>query len=137
MPIQRTFTTIISEDLAKSRDFYVQLFGFRVDFDSDWFVHLQSPKDESLELGFLRRDHDIVPDKLRRSPAGTMIVIVVDDVDALHRTCNEAKVPVIEAPRDLFYGQRRMLLEDPNGVIVDVSSECEPSAEFMASLSPG
>lgn len=30
--------------------FYVELFGWSVNFDSDWFVHLQAPENASIEL---------------------------------------------------------------------------------------
>ena len=41
---------------------------------------------------------------------------------------------VVEEPVDLFYGQRRMILTDPDGTMVDVSSEGQPSQDFLDSL---
>jgi PhnB protein len=134
MSIVRAFVSVFSESLPETRDFYVELFGWRVGFDSDWFVHLQAPENAALELGILRRDHEIVPEAFRSAPAGTMITIVVLDVDALHEIAVERGLAIVEPPRDLFYGQRRMLLRDPSGTLVDVSSECAPSPEFLASL---
>lgn len=132
--IQRAFASVFATDLPAVRDFYVSLFGWKVAFDSDWFVHLQAAVDENIELGIVRRDHEIVPEAFRDAPRGTMITIVVDDVDALHRTAEERDIEVVEAPRNLFYGQRRMVLRDPAGTMVDVSSECEPDAEWLATL---
>lgn len=134
MKIRRAFATIFSDKLESVRDFYVKLFGWRVDFDSDWFVHLQAPENASIELGILRRDHEIVPEAFRAAPRGMMITVVVPDVDVVHQLASAQGLPIVEAPRDLFYGQRRMLLRDPEGTLVDVSSECSPSAEFLASL---
>lgn len=131
----RSFFNVLSDDLAGTRDFYVDLFGYRVTFDSDWFVHLGAPDAEALELGILRRDHEIVPTSVRDRPTGGLLTIVVDDVDALHQKVSAHGVGVIEAPRDLFYGQRRMLTLDPNGLLIDVSSECDPDPEWLASLS--
>ena len=132
--MRRCFVNLLSDDLTRARDWYVGLFGWRVDFDSDWFVHLQSPDDDDVELGLLRRDHEIVPEELRSAVAGVIVTLVVDDVDAVHRVALATGVEVIEEPRDLFYGQRRMLLRDPDGTVVDVSAECEPSPDFVASL---
>jgi catechol 2,3-dioxygenase-like lactoylglutathione lyase family enzyme len=134
MSVLRSFVCIFSDRLAETRDFYVELFGWRVDFDSDWFVHLQAKDNASVELGILRRDHEIVPQAFRASPAGMLVTIVVPDVDAVHATVLERGFVPVETPRDLFYGQRRMLLRDPSGTLVDVSSECPPSPEFLASL---
>jgi catechol 2,3-dioxygenase-like lactoylglutathione lyase family enzyme len=130
----RAFVCVFSDRLPEVRDFYVSLFGWRVDFDSDWFVHLHAEGDAAIELGVLRRDHEIVPAAFRAAPAGVMVTIVVPDVDDVHRAALAAGHPVVEEPRDLFYGQRRMLLRDPSGTLLDVSSECTPSAEFLASL---
>lgn len=135
MTIQRAFVSVFSDRLAATRDFYVSLFGWRVAFDSDWFVHLQAPDHASIELGIIRRDHAIVPATFAAAPAGMMVTIVVPDVDAVHRTVQERGIEIVEPPRDLFYGQRRMVLRDPDGTLVDVSSECPPSPEFLASFS--
>lgn len=134
MTIQRAFASIFATDLPRTREFYVSLFGWRVDFDSDWFVHLQAPDNPAVELGIIRRDHEIVPEPDRSAPTGILVTVVVEDVDALHATVVERGIPVVEPPRNLFYGQRRMLLRDPEGTLVDVSSECPPSEEFLASL---
>jgi PhnB protein len=134
MAVLRAFVCIFSERLAETRDFYVSLFGWRVDFDSDWFVHLQAADNASVELGILRRDHEIVPRAFAVSPSGVMVTLVVPDVDAVYRVVLERGIELVEAPRDLFYGQRRMLLRDPNGTLVDVSSECSPAPELLASL---
>ncbi len=132
--ITRSFYSIASADLARSRDWYVELFGYEVGFDSDWFVHLQAAGQPALELGILARDHAVVPEAARSGSAGGLLTIVVDDVDAIHRLAERRGVRIVEAPTDLFYGQRRMLLADPDGYVVDVSSECEPDPVWLASL---
>jgi len=131
--LQRSFPTILADDLPAVRDFYTSLFGWEVGYDSDWFVSMQAPSSELLELGVLKRDHELVPGRFRTA-GNAMVVLVVDDVDALHEKAKAAGHEVVEPPRDLFYGQRRMLLVDPAGTMVDVSSECPPSPEFLASM---
>ena len=133
--MHRNFLTMLSDDLPRSRDWYVDRLGYKVDFDSDWFVQLRSAATETVELGILRRDHEIVPASFRAPPAGGMLTVVVDDVDEVHRRAVEAGDRIIEPPRNLFYGQRRLLLTDPNGMLVDVSSECEPDPEWLKSVS--
>ncbi len=130
----RNFYSVVSDDLPRTRDWYVELFDYRVEFDSDWFVHLQAVEAPDVEFGILARDQDIVPDRVRARPSGGMVTIVVDDVDVLHQRAIDCGAEVIEAPRNLFYGQRRMLLVDPNGLVVDASSECPPDPEWLASL---
>lgn len=131
---QRSFYSVFSADLVRAKDWYISLFGYRVEFESDWFIHLQDSANPALEIGLIARDHEIVPHGSTGSPVGGMLTLVVDDVDVLHRRATEAGLDIVEAPRDLFYGQRRMLLADPDGLLVDVSSECAPDPEWLASL---
>lgn len=131
---QRAFFSVLSADLARSRDWYTSLFGYRIEFDSDWFVHLQDPDTPMLELGLINRDHEIVDERIRPNPIGGVVTLVVDDVDELHATVVERGIEVIQPPTDLFYGQRRMLIVDPDGQVLDVSSECDPDPEWVATL---
>ncbi len=133
----RAFPSVLTADLPRSREWYRSLFGYQVVFDSDWFVHLQDPDNEALELGIMAVDHEIVPPALGAHPVGGLLTLVVDDVDAVHAAAQARQLDVVEAPRNLFYGQRRMLLADPDGQIVDVSTECPPDPDWLASLQGG
>ncbi|KYG84483.1 hypothetical protein AWW67_05070 [Roseivirga seohaensis] len=119
--INRIMTNICSDNLAASRDFYTKLFDFKVDFDSDWFVHLIS-KNKNLELGIIDRTNEIVPKDFQNNPQGFYVTFVVDNVDEIFRIAESEKFEIISEPRDMFYGQRRLLLKDPNGTLVDISS---------------
>jgi predicted enzyme related to lactoylglutathione lyase len=132
--ILRAFVVVLSDRLPETKTFYAQLFRWRVAFESKWFIHLQAEGTSAIELGILDRDHEIVLEGFRAAPCGTMVTIVVPDVDQIHARAASLGMPILEGPRNLFYGQRRMLLQDPNGMLVDVSSECEPSKEFLASM---
>jgi uncharacterized glyoxalase superfamily protein PhnB len=114
-------TNICSEKLAESRDYYTKLFDFNVDYDSDWFVHLIS-KDQQLELGIIRRTSEIVPAEIKDNPHGFYVTFVVENADDVFEIAKNEGCDIIREPTDTFYGQRRLLLKDPNGVIVDVSS---------------
>jgi catechol 2,3-dioxygenase-like lactoylglutathione lyase family enzyme len=70
MPVSRVLTAILSDRLADTRDFYVHLLGFKVAFDSDFFIELVSPSNSSAQLGIWRRDHDLVPEEFRHMPRG-------------------------------------------------------------------
>ncbi|OEK04288.1 VOC family protein [Roseivirga misakiensis] len=119
--INRLMTNICSESLSESKDFYVSLFDFNVDYDSDWFVHLIS-KDKSLELGIILKSSDLIPEGFQKSPQGFYITFVVENVDDVFKVANSNGYKILSEPHDTFYGQRRMLLQDPNGTLVDVSS---------------
>lgn len=119
--IDRIMTNICSDNLSESRDFYTKLFDFNVDYDSDWFIHLIS-KDKKLELGIIDRTNQIVPRDFQNNPQGFYVTFVVDNVDSIFKIAESEKFEIISEPTDTFYGQRRLLLKDPNGTLVDVSS---------------
>ena len=121
MKIDRLLTNIISSDLEQSKSFFMALFAFTVDFDSDWFVHLVS-ENGNLELGLLLEEHEIVPDRVRGKKSGIYITFVVEDAVSVFRKAQELGYEVLQAPEDTFYGQKRVLIVSPDGTICDVSA---------------
>ena len=121
MTINRSMTNICSDNLKKSKTFYTTLFDFDIAFNSDWFVQLVSQENQ-LELGLVDRKHEIVPEAFQQIPAGFYITFVVEDVSSIFEKAKEFGFSVIQEPHDTFYGQRRLLLKDPDGTLVDVSA---------------
>jgi len=119
--INRLLTNICSDNLVESRDFYIKLFHFKVAYDSDWFIHLISIN-KKLELGIIDRTNELVPKDFQNSPQGFYITFVVDNVDALYTIAVSEKFKIINKPENTSYGQRRLLLQDPSGTLVDISS---------------
>jgi len=119
--IERLMPNVLAENLALSKAFYTTLFNLKVAFDSDWFIHLQSG-DGHLELGIIKYDNDLIPEEFRGRPNGFYITIVVDDADAIHLLAQEHQFEIQQAPINTSYGQRRLLLKDPHGNLIDVSS---------------
>lgn len=134
MSVSRAFPNLLTDDVAVTRDFYLELLGLTVAFDSDWFVNLTTGGSPAYELGIWLRNHELIPTEFQHSPAGTILSFVVDDVDAMHEDALARGVPVVAPPRNLFFGQRQLLLTDPNGTLVDISSPAEMSEEFAATL---
>ena len=126
--MDRCFTNILSDDVGRTADFYTEVLGMQRHFDSDWFVILTHPGVEGLELGVLQRDHDIVPEAVRQAPSGVIVTFVVSDCDEVYARSKACSADILEPPTNLFYGQRRMLLRDPDGTVVDVSSPIDSGA---------
>ncbi|MEO0555643.1 MAG: VOC family protein [Bacteroidota bacterium] len=126
--LNRMMTNICSKNLDESKVFYTSLFDFSIDYDSDWFIHLIS-KDKQLELGIINATHEIVPKSTQTRPEGFYITFVVEKADDIFQIAKNEGFDIVSEPSDTFYGQRRLLLRDPNGVIVDVSSPI-PNFQF-------
>ncbi len=112
---------ICSQNILKSKAFYTTLFDLTVAYDSDWFIHLTS-QDGKLELGIIDQTNEIVPLAARANPQGFYITFVVEDVEKSFQIALENEFEVVGEPIDTFYGQRRLLLKDPDGTMVDISA---------------
>ncbi len=119
--LNRIMTNICSDKLVETKFFYTKLFDFNVGYDSDWFIHLIS-KDKKFELGIIDKSNELVPEGFQNSPQGFYITFVVENADELFAIAEAEKFTIVSKPMDTVYGQRRLLLKDPNGTLVDISS---------------
>ncbi|MDO4636480.1 MAG: VOC family protein [Lautropia sp.] len=124
MSVKRLLGNISSERLQESRDFYADLLDMEVVFESDWCIRLCPPGTPELELCIIQRNHPLLPADWRASPVGMYLTFVVDNVDDIHAKAVVRGLPIVQPPRDEFYGQRRFLTRDPDGALVDISSPC-------------
>jgi len=92
-------------------------------------VQLASPAHPRLEFGIIQQDHELIPPEFHAAPQGCYLTFVVDDVDAVYARAQSMGTTVIQPPKDEFYGQRRLLLTDSNGLLVDISSPISSSNE--------
>lgn len=120
--MKRCFTNILSDDVAKSAQFYESLLGLKPNFNSDWFVTLVHDDASGFELGILQKTHDVVPENIQDSPAGVILTFVVPDCEAVYQKATQIGADILEPPTNMPYGQRRLLLSDPDGTVIDVSS---------------
>jgi len=127
--MKATYPVICAEDIGACREFYVSLFGFRPVFEVDFYVHLGGG--EGVQLGFVKADHESVPDALPRPAAGVFVTIESDDVDALHEWARTLGVDVVYTLRDEEWGQRHFMVRDPAGLFVDVVKYIPPTREFL------
>lgn len=120
--VDRFFFNILTNDVVRSKAFYMDLLGMHLHFDSDWFVILKPDEASNVELGIIDQNSSVVPSSVQKTAAGTYPTFVVKDSDVIHARAVELGAEILEAPTDMFYGQRRLLLKDPNGITVDISS---------------
>ncbi len=124
--MQRSFINILSSNVERSARFYEELLGMHRHFAADWFVIMSHHDIPGLEYGILQRDHEIVPAPLQAAPSGVIVTFVVADCDEVARKAEEIGAKVISPPTDMPYGQRRMLVEDPDGTAIDISAPTAP-----------
>lgn len=120
--MNRAFTSILCDDVARTAQFYQDLLGMKRAGDFGWFIVLSHDDMPGFEMGVLAHDHETIPAGVSGYPAGAMLTFVVNDVEATYGQAMAMKAEIIQPPTDLPYGQRRLMLRDPFGTVVDVSS---------------
>lgn len=131
MKCSQYYPVIMTDDVAISAIFYQQNFRFDVIFESDWYVHLQSREDQTVNLAILNGNHETVPEIARGKVSGLLINFEVEDVDVEYERAQKNGLPILLPLKDEAFGQRHFITRDPNGVLIDVITPIPPSAEFL------
>jgi catechol 2,3-dioxygenase-like lactoylglutathione lyase family enzyme len=131
MKTEACYPVLMVRDPAACRDFYVDLLGWEVTYEADFYVSLISAE-RTAQLAFVQRDHESVPPTHRRAPAGHLVTIEVDDVDELNARWVSSGRPVVLELRSEPWGQRHFMVEDPSGVLVDLVQVIPPDADHGA-----
>ncbi len=132
------YPVLMTADVAATAAFYCMHFRFRPLFETDWYVHLQSTEDASVNLAILDRTHGTIPEVARGQSAGGLLLnFEVADVDAEYARAKGAGLRILLDLCNEDWGQRHFITADPNGVLIDVIKLIEPSAEFAAQYTGG
>ncbi len=132
MKCTQFYPVIMTDDVAATARFYQEHFRFAPSFESDWYVHLQSLEDKSVNIAVLQGDHETVPEAGRGRVSGLIINFEVEDVDSEYDRVQAADLPVLLPLRNEPFGQRHFITRDPSGVLIDVIKPIPPSPEFLA-----
>ncbi|MDZ5698093.1 VOC family protein [Chelativorans sp. M5D2P16] len=131
------YPVIMTDDVSATAAFYCSHFGFAPLFESDWYVHLQSREDETVNLAVLDGRHETVPEAARGRVSGLILNFEVEDADGEYARVKAAGLPILQELRDEAFGQRHFITSDPNGVLIDVIKPIPPTAEFAAQYEDG
>ena len=131
------YPVIMTGHVAETASFYSEHFRFAPTFEADWYVHLQSQEDPSVNIAILQGDHETIPEIGRGRASGILLNFEVEDVDAVHERLSAAGLDIIQPLRDEAFGQRHFIARDPNGVLLDIIKPIPPSPEFLAQYAEG
>ena len=109
MKCTQFYPVLMTGDVAGTARFYIDNFRFQPVFESDWYVHLQSSEDESVNLAVMRGDHETIPAAGRGQTASLLLNFEVEDVDAEYGRARAGGLPILQEPRDEAFGQRHFI----------------------------
>ena len=132
------YPVLMTDRVAETARYYEQHFRFTRQFDSDWYIHLQSAEDPSVNLAVLDRNHSTIPAARRgQQVSGLVLNFEVADVDAEYARAVARGLTMLLPLRDEDFGQRHFIVQDPNGVLIDVIQPIPPSEDFLRQYAAG
>lgn len=137
MKCTQFYPVIMTGDVPGTARFYRDHFRFRPSFESEWYVHLQSIEDETVNIAVMQGDHETIPEPARGRISGLIINFEVEDVDAEFARAEASDLPILLPLRDEPFGQRHFITRDPNGILIDVITPIPPSEEFLKQYTAG
>ncbi len=113
------YTGLIVKAPAESRDFYTSHLGFTAEIDTEAYVHLVHPK-TGFELAILKAGELDQMKELEFSTTGNglWIGLEVENADEESARLWDAGITIVQAPKDQPWGERTVVIRDPNGVLI-------------------
>lgn len=112
---------ILTEKLQETKDFYLKYLDFKVKFENEFYLLLETPNQKDT-LSFLLPNHPtqqpIFHPKFRGE--GIYLTIEVRNVDEFYKKVKEKGVEIIVTLRSEPWGDRHFALQDPNGIGIDI-----------------
>lgn len=126
MKIKRIDTTFSTEKMQETKEFYLQHFGFKLAFESDWYIELVTPtEDAGISFTLPQREEGEF-----FNGRGVILSFEVSDVDAEFDKIRAAGVNIYQEIQDKPWGERSFVVDDPNGVHVYVYTLIEQTEEY-------
>lgn len=118
---------IITEKLAETKEFYINVLGFEVSFENDFYLLMHTP-DKSSEISFLNPNHPSQK-PIFQSPfngKGVYLTIEVEEVDKVYEQLKSNDVAIEIEIRNEPWGDRHFAIVDPNGIGIDIVTYTKP-----------
>ncbi|KDN87436.1 VOC family protein [Kitasatospora cheerisanensis] len=119
---------IITADVARLVAFYEQATGARAAWATEDFAELRTPT-ATLAIAGTRTVPLFAPGSARPAANDSVITeFLVDDVDGLHRRLTGSVTDFVAGPTTMPWGNRSLLLRDPDGNLVNFFTPVTPAA---------
>ncbi|GAB3987957.1 VOC family protein [Actinoallomurus acanthiterrae] len=129
MQVTSSAVSLTVDDVAASAAFLTTHFGFKEAMAAEGFASL-CRDDAAMDVIFLRRGIEVLPEGFRdRHAAGIIVALVVTDLAAEEARLRAEGVAITMPLREEPWGERLFQVTDPNGVIVQLVEWVTPSGQ--------
>ncbi len=126
MIVKDLSSCVVTNKIDETREFYVRHFGGKVIFDCGWYVNVRFEPD-GRAMQFMAPQGG---DQPLFGGTGLTFNFSVSDVDSEYARLRSEGLSPLSSPEDHPWGDRGFALADPNGVMLYLYQEIEPSPEF-------
>jgi predicted enzyme related to lactoylglutathione lyase len=121
-------TRIITGDIARLVEFYERATGVQAAWATEDFAELRTAS-ATLAIGSTRTVALFAPGAARPGDNSSVIIeFLVDDVDGVHRDLAGFAADVVTEPTTMPWGNRSLLVRDPDGNLVNFFTPVTPAA---------
>jgi predicted enzyme related to lactoylglutathione lyase len=121
-------TRIITGDVARLVEFYERATGVQAAWSNEDFAEIRTAS-ATLAIGSTRTVALFAPGAARPGDNSSVIIeFLVDDVDGVHRTLAGFIADIVTEPRTMPWGNRSLLVRDPDGNLVNFFTPVTPAA---------
>ena len=121
-------TRIITDDVARLAGFYQRATGVPANWSGQDFAELRTPR-ATLAIASTRTVPLFAPGAARPADNRSVIIeFLVADVDGVHRRLAEFVENFVNEPTTMPWGNRSLLLRDPDGNLVNFFTPVTPDA---------
>ena len=128
MKMIRLDTTISTRKLKESKEFYMKHFGFRLIYESDWYIELMPSDMSTGGISFTLPQREVGE---FFSGRGLIISFEVDDADAEYARLKGEGLSFVQELADKPWGERSFVVNDPNGVHLYVYASIPATPEYQ------
>ncbi len=126
--VSRVVYNVVAPDIEKTASFYERLVLCQRLFTSKRFICLESQTAPKIEIGIIDETNLTFRQEVKGQFVDDYLSLAVPDIyEALERA-RAMGAEIIAEPDSLEYEQTRMLVRDPNGVVLDLATPAASTA---------
>lgn len=131
MKINSLYPVITTKKLEESTKFYTEHLNLDITFDSDWYISMKTSRGRSFELALLDYTHPSLPTAFQHPTQGMLLNLEVENVDSEYNRLKSSGLDMVLDIRSEDWGQRHFIIQDPNGILIDLIQNIEVKEEFI------
>lgn len=113
--IYRIVPNIYSNDVEKSKQFYIEFLGMELVMDMGWILTFASTENPTAQISIFQNNK-----KEKLDNTAIFLSIEVSDIDKVYEKAKKQNLEIAYPITDEPWGVRRFFVKDPNGATINL-----------------